>query len=57
MVSFSWSGGVGEYFVSRKEEAGGSDMLGQEVRRDIASALVPYRDFFIFKLITDVMKF
>ena len=37
--------------MAREEEAGGPDVLGQEIRRDVAGALVLYEDFLGLELV------
>ena len=41
--------------MAREEEAGGSDVLGEEVRRDVAGALVLYCDLFALELVAHVV--
>ena len=41
--------------MAREEEAGGSDVFGEEVQRDVAGALVLDSYLFVFELISDVV--
>ena len=43
--------------MTRKEEAGRSDVLGEEVRRDVAGALVLHCNLLGLKLVANVVDF
>ena len=43
--------------MSREEEAGGSDVLGQEVRYDVAGALVLHEDLLGLELVANMVDF